>query len=54
VFPLPATLAEVGVLLEPTTVAEKGINHAFEIQRRLRVWSTDTCTSVSGHVWPGV
>src|ERR671939_666690 len=38
VFPLPATLAEVGVLLEPTTVAEKGINHAFEIQRRLRVW----------------
>src|SRR5256885_5136184 len=38
VFPLPANLAEVGVLLEPTTVAEKGINHAFEIQRRLRVW----------------
>src|SRR5438046_5311598 len=38
VFPLPDNLAEVGVLLEPTTVAEKGINHAFEIQRRLRVW----------------
>src|SRR5881392_4042289 len=38
VFPLPATLAEVGVLLEPTTVAEKGINHAYEIQRRLKVW----------------
>src|SRR5437870_4902228 len=37
VFPLPATLAEVGVLLEPTTVAEKGINHAYEIQRRLKV-----------------
>src|SRR5919109_1103643 len=38
VFPLPDTLREVGVLLEPTTVAEKGINHAFEIQRRLKVW----------------
>jgi glucose 1-dehydrogenase len=38
VFPLPDTLAEVGVLLEPATVAEKGINHAFEIQRRLKVW----------------
>jgi glucose 1-dehydrogenase len=38
VFPLPETLREVGVLLEPTTVAEKGINHAFEIQRRLKVW----------------
>jgi threonine dehydrogenase-like Zn-dependent dehydrogenase len=38
VFPLPSALAEVGVLLEPTTVAEKGVNHAYEIQRRLRVW----------------
>jgi glucose 1-dehydrogenase len=38
VFPLPQSLSEVGVLLEPTTVAEKGVNHAFEIQRRLRVW----------------
>src|SRR5919109_2118364 len=38
VFPLPRTLEEVGVLLEPTTVAEKGINSAFEIQRRLKVW----------------
>jgi threonine dehydrogenase-like Zn-dependent dehydrogenase len=38
VFPLPRTLQEVGVLLEPTTVAEKGINHALEIQRRLKVW----------------
>src|SRR5205823_4990385 len=38
VFPLPAALREVGVLLEPTTVAEKGINHAYEIQRRLKVW----------------
>src|SRR5436305_10580456 len=38
VFLLPETLREVGVLLEPTTVAEKGINNAYEIQRRLRVW----------------
>src|SRR5215472_148028 len=35
VFPLPESLAEVGVLLEPISVAEKGINHAYEIQRRL-------------------
>src|SRR5919201_562645 len=38
VFPLPPNLAEVGVLLEPTTVAEKGVNHAYEIPRRLKVW----------------
>jgi threonine dehydrogenase-like Zn-dependent dehydrogenase len=38
VFPLPPSLREVGVLLEPTTVAEKGINHAYEIQRRLKIW----------------
>src|SRR5213596_1478863 len=31
-------LKEVGVLLEPTTVVEKGIAQAYEIQRRLRVW----------------
>jgi len=35
---LPPTLHNVGVLLEPLTVAQKGINQAFEIQRRLRVW----------------
>src|ERR687898_283225 len=38
VFPLPQTLSDVGVLPEPLTVAEKGINHAYEIQRRLKVW----------------
>jgi glucose 1-dehydrogenase len=38
VFPLPESLREVGVLLEPATVAEKGINQAVEIQRRLKVW----------------
>jgi threonine dehydrogenase-like Zn-dependent dehydrogenase len=31
-------LRHVGVLLEPTTVVEKGITQAYEIQRRLRVW----------------
>jgi threonine dehydrogenase-like Zn-dependent dehydrogenase len=36
--PLPDTLEAVGVLLEPLTVAEKGIRQAFEIQRRLKVW----------------
>jgi glucose 1-dehydrogenase len=38
VFPLPETLREVGVLLEPTSVAEKGVNQAYEIQRRLKIW----------------
>jgi threonine dehydrogenase-like Zn-dependent dehydrogenase len=38
VVPLPETLHEVGVLLEPLTVAEKAVNQAFEIQRRLKVW----------------
>ena len=35
---VPAGLKQVGVLLEPTTVVEKGIAQAYEIQRRLRVW----------------
>src|SRR5947208_9052793 len=35
---MPQGLRDVGVLLEPTTVVEKGIAQAFEIQRRLRVW----------------
>ncbi|MDQ6726961.1 MAG: glucose 1-dehydrogenase [Actinomycetota bacterium] len=35
---MPAGLREVGVLLEPTTVVEKGITQAFEIQRRVKVW----------------
>ena len=38
VVPLPETVRNVGVLLEPLTVAEKGLNQAFEIQRRLKVW----------------
>ena len=35
---VPQGLKEVGVLLEPATVVEKGIVQAYEIQRRLRVW----------------
>lgn len=35
---VPQGLREVGVLLEPMTVVEKGIAQAYEIQRRLRVW----------------
>jgi glucose 1-dehydrogenase len=35
---VPPGLRKVGVLLEPTTVVEKGITQAYEIQRRLRVW----------------
>jgi threonine dehydrogenase-like Zn-dependent dehydrogenase len=35
---IPEGLADVGVLLEPMTVVQKGIVQAFEIQRRLRVW----------------
>jgi glucose 1-dehydrogenase len=35
---VPPGLRSVAVLLEPTTVVEKGIAQAYEIQRRLRVW----------------
>jgi glucose 1-dehydrogenase len=38
VVKVPAGLREVGVLLEPMTVAQKGITQAYEIQRRLKVW----------------
>ena len=35
---VPQSLKAVGVLMEPTSVAEKAIGQAYEIQRRLRVW----------------
>jgi threonine dehydrogenase-like Zn-dependent dehydrogenase len=38
IVPLPPCLSETGVLLEPMTVAEKAVNQAYEIQRRLKVW----------------
>ncbi|MGQ0794539.1 MAG: glucose 1-dehydrogenase [Deltaproteobacteria bacterium] len=34
----PAGLRHIGVLLEPTTVIEKGIIQAYEAQRRLKIW----------------
>jgi glucose 1-dehydrogenase len=38
VVKVPQGLKDVGVLLEPLTVVEKGVAQAYEIQRRLRVW----------------
>jgi threonine dehydrogenase-like Zn-dependent dehydrogenase len=35
---IPEPLKSVGVLMEPTSVVEKAIGQAYEIQRRLRVW----------------
>jgi threonine dehydrogenase-like Zn-dependent dehydrogenase len=35
---VPQGLKHVAVLLEPTSVTEKGILEAYEIQRRLKVW----------------
>ena len=35
---IPRGLRDVGVLLEPMTVVQKGITQAYEIQRRLKVW----------------
>jgi threonine dehydrogenase-like Zn-dependent dehydrogenase len=35
---IPPALRDVAVLLEPTSVGEKGIIQAYEIQRRLKVW----------------
>jgi glucose 1-dehydrogenase len=43
---VPAALKEVGVLLEPTSVAEKGIEQAYEIQRRLKVWRPERAAVV--------
>lgn len=38
---VPTALKEVGVLLEPMSIVQKGLEQAYEIQRRLGVW------------WPG-
>jgi glucose 1-dehydrogenase len=35
---IPPGLKEVAVLLEPTSIVEKGIAQAFEIQRRMKLW----------------
>ncbi|HZH34788.1 MAG TPA: glucose 1-dehydrogenase [Pyrinomonadaceae bacterium] len=36
---LPPTLKEVGVLLEPLSIIEKGLQQAFEIQERAKIWN---------------
>ena len=35
---VPPGLSHIGVLLEPMSIVEKGIQQAYEIQRRLKVW----------------
>jgi glucose 1-dehydrogenase len=35
---IPRGIQDVAVLLEPTSIVEKGIAQAYEIQRRLKVW----------------
>jgi len=35
---LPPSLKEVGVLLEPLSIVEKGLQQAFELQERLKIW----------------
>ncbi|MEJ7841903.1 MAG: glucose 1-dehydrogenase [Rubrobacter sp.] len=35
---VPDAVSEVGVLLEPMSIVEKGIEQAYEVQRRLKVW----------------
>jgi len=42
VVKVPPGIREAGVLLEPMTVAQKGITQAYEIQRRLKVWRPRT------------
>ena len=38
IVPLPDSLKDVGVLLEPTSVSQKGLNQGYEVQRRLKIW----------------
>ena len=42
VVKVPPGIRDVGVLLEPMTVAQKGITQAYEIQRRMKVWRPRT------------
>jgi threonine dehydrogenase-like Zn-dependent dehydrogenase len=43
---VPNALAEIGVLLEPVSVVEKGVEQAYEIQRRLGVWRPERAAVV--------
>ena len=44
---VPAALRDVGVLLEPLSIVEKGVAQAYEIQRRLKVWRP-RCAAITG------
>lgn len=44
---VPGGMKQVGVLMEPTSIAEKGIEQAYRIQQRLRVWRPQ-CAAVLG------
>jgi threonine dehydrogenase-like Zn-dependent dehydrogenase len=44
---IPKATADVGVLLEPTSVVEKGIEQAFSLQRRLK-WRPKTALVLGG------
>ena len=35
---IPKAIADIGILLEPMSVVEKGIDHTFLLQRRMRTW----------------
>ena len=39
---IPNNLKEIAVLLEPTSIVEKGISQAYEIQKRMKVWEPKT------------
>ena len=46
IVPLPTELRSVGVLLEPLSVSEKGVNQAYEIQRRMKIWRPERAAVV--------
>ncbi|MEX2598976.1 MAG: alcohol dehydrogenase catalytic domain-containing protein, partial [Dehalococcoidia bacterium] len=37
----PRVLSDIGVLLEPMSVIEKGVAHALNVQRRLPLWNVE-------------
>ncbi len=39
---IPASLAEIAVLLEPLSIIEKGLKQASDIQERLKIWRPKT------------
>lgn len=46
---VPKGLKDVGVLMEPTSIVEKGIAQAYAIQRRLRVWRPRRAAVLGAH-----